>query len=159
MLRDLLGVFVLSAAIGAGCTLSSRFNLPEPPPKVLSYRLGDPMFERLTANRAAFTWNTAAGRTVLIEKEPPDIVIEARAHLPNNEAGLCYVERRPMLIQYDRPWTQLESNRLICVLTHELGHALGLEHSTNKASVMFPSLYGAETPDETDVQLLREHLK
>lgn len=49
---------------------------------------------------------------------------------------------------------QLEAGRQRVVATHELGHALGLDHNLRLGSVMFPS-GGPDRPDEGDVAALR----
>lgn len=48
---------------------------------------------------------------------------------------------------------QLEQPRRRVIATHELGHALGLEHTFRRASVMYPS-GGPDRPDEQDVATL-----
>ena len=50
---------------------------------------------------------------------------------------------------------RLEAPRRRIVVTHELGHALGLEHNLRLTSLMFPS-GGSDKPDEQDVATLRQ---
>lgn len=70
---------------------------------------------------------------------------------------------RPVQFEARQDWAVDSSDpdrlSIVFVAVHEIGHILGLPHSSNPRSVMFSSLYHSEEPTEVDENALRELYK
>lgn len=118
--------------------------------------------ERGALQQATQVWNTLVGRPVLLlmEREPADgkdAVFYVTSVLGYDEAGTLAVTYRG----YDKAYVSyLEVLRcqpaiLRRVLIHELGHVLGLDHSDDRNSVMFPAIGEADLPGAPEILYLR----
>lgn len=54
------------------------------------------------------------------------------------------------LIQQNHQYYNLKGKPLVRILAHEIGHAFGLDHSTNPTDIMFPSYDGPLTISTDD---------
>ena len=89
---------------------------------------------------------TATGGLTLGETEPRGNVI----HFSNNPAVVFAPQVPP-----GGPPLAPNVSSLLSVATHEIGHALGLLHNTNSASMMTPLSSNAETLGADDIQSMR----
>lgn len=118
--------------------------------------------EHTALHQAAQVWNTLVGRPVLllVDHEPAgthDAVFYVVSVLGYDDPGTLAVTYRA----YDKAYlSYLEFLRakpviLRRVLIHELGHVLGLDHSEDRASVMYPEIGEADAPTVPEVLYLR----
>lgn len=140
-------------------------------------KTGDPAWN--TANRHAIgVWNTAAATTGLqltwragsgrCDPEPGRVVVcRALSDVLDDDMELSRQGVARIEIGDDRSQAHIAvATALVCgdcrlhaarrriVATHELGHALGLLHTTRGGSVMYPT-GGPDVPDDVDAAGLR----
>lgn len=126
-----------------------------------------------TVREAARTWDDASGLSLVEVTGPADIQILwtagspaeginfdgpggvlAYAHLPTESlgepAGNIYFDDAENWVFHEP--SSLYEIHLWTIAAHEFGHALGLGHSSNPASIMWQEYYGAETLYLDDIE-------
>lgn len=156
---------VAIAFASGGATASPSFAHWSERSLVVSDRTGDPAWQEAT-RRAVDTWNAVGADMRLAWVEggvgcnPEGATIPVcRDTLPAGWKGAAAMYDAPdghlggarIRVAADRPFTQAQRDTIAC---HELGHALGLDHSGSTASCLTQGSVST-IPDATDAASLR----
>ena len=158
----MLRILVLALALTLGCVntaLAGPFSSKKP---VIVGRAGDWAQREVEAlQQAALVWNTLIGRPVLlIVEHPAKVDLWISPVLGYEEAGtlaVTHLNLEPQQITY-LSVLRCKPRLQLAVFIHEFGHALGLDHNSNKDSVMYPSAQenGPLLPLPDDVEKVQE---
>jgi hypothetical protein len=153
----LLAVFLSLACVTSAVAGPFSSNKP-----VVIGRAGDWSAREVHAlQQAALAWNTLIGRPVLLVVDhPAKVDLWISPVLGYEEPGtlaVTHLNLEPQQITY-LGVLKVKPRLLLAVFIHELGHALGLGHSENKKSIMYPQAEenGPLLPDAKDIDQVRE---
>jgi hypothetical protein len=158
--KYLAAILALCVTVSVPAASAQEINLLANPGHLSFYESGVTTEQEHSAIlQSAQIWNTLAGRPVIVINPPNtkiDFVITPVLGFDDDNAlGVTHFFYNTRYVSY-HVLLRASPEALRKVITHEFGHALGLDHSENKESVMYASYTGAEFPDLEDVRKVRK---